>query len=43
MITGPTISDNYTFMPLEQTCNLATLTPAKSIPSTGGVAPAGRP
>lgn len=38
MITGPTVSDNYTFLPLELTCNLATLTPAKNIPSTGGAA-----
>jgi hypothetical protein len=43
MITGPTISDNYTFLPLEQTCNLATLTPAKNIPSTGGTAPPSHP
>jgi hypothetical protein len=43
MITGPTISDNYTFLPLEQTCNLATLTPAKNIPSTGGTAPPRHP
>jgi hypothetical protein len=34
-----TVSDSYAFMPLELTCNLATLTPAKNIPSTGGAAP----
>ena len=39
MITGPTVSDNYTFMPIESICNLALLTPAKSIPSTGGNSP----
>jgi hypothetical protein len=39
MITGPTVSDNYTFLPLEMTCNLALLTPARNIPSTGGTAP----
>lgn len=43
MITGPTVSDNYTFLPLELTCNLATLTPAKNIPSTGGAAPPRHP
>ena len=36
MITGQTVSDNYTFLPLESTCNLALLTPARNIPSTGG-------
>ena len=39
MITGPTVSDKYTFMPLESTCNLASLTPAAKIPSAGGAAP----
>jgi hypothetical protein len=39
MITGPTVSDNYTFLPLEMTCNLAPLTPARNIPSTGGTSP----
>jgi len=39
MITGSTVSDNYTFLPLESTCNLATLTPARNIPSTGGTTP----
>jgi hypothetical protein len=39
MITGPTVSDNYTFLPVESTCNLAPLTPARNIPSTGGTTP----
>jgi hypothetical protein len=39
MITGPTVSDKYTFMPVESTCTLAPLTPAKNIPSTGGTTP----
>ena len=43
MLIGPTISEKYTFMPLEMTCNLAGLTPAKSIPSTGGAAPPAHP
>ena len=43
MIVGETVSDSYTFMPLEQTCNLATLAPAKDIPSTGGTAPPTHP
>jgi hypothetical protein len=36
MITGQTVSDNYTFLPLEMTCNLAPLTPARNIPATQG-------
>jgi hypothetical protein len=39
MITGPTVSDKYTFMPVENTCNLAPLTPARNIPSTGASTP----
>jgi hypothetical protein len=39
MITGPTVSDSYTFLPLEMSCNLAPLTPARNIPSTGGTPP----
>jgi hypothetical protein len=39
MITGPTVSDKYTFLPIESTCNLAPLTPARNIPSTGGTSP----
>jgi len=39
MITGPTVSDKYTFLPVESTCNLAPLTPARNIPSTGGTSP----
>ena len=39
MITGPTVSDKYTFLPVESTCNLAPLTPARNIPSTSGTTP----
>jgi hypothetical protein len=39
MITGPTVSDKYTFLPVESTCNLAPLTPARNIPSTDGSTP----
>jgi hypothetical protein len=39
IITGPTVSDNYTFLPAENTCNLALLTPARNIPSTDGTTP----
>jgi hypothetical protein len=38
-VTGQDNNDNFTFAPLEQTCNLAVLSPAKAIPSSGGVAP----
>lgn len=38
MMIGQTVSDSYTFMPLERSCNLAALTPANSIPASGGVA-----
>ena len=37
-ITGQNANDDFTFAPLEQTCNLARLTPSKTIPS--GSAPA---
>ena len=39
IITGQTVSDNYTFLPAENTCNLALLTPARNIPSTDGTTP----
>jgi hypothetical protein len=39
IITGPTVSDNYTFLPAENTCSLALLTPARNIPSTDGTTP----
>ena len=37
-ITGQDNDDNFTFAPMEQTCNLAVLSPAKSIPASGGTA-----
>ncbi len=40
MITGQDDNDNFTFAPMERTCNLAVLTPAKEIPSAGGAAAA---
>ena len=36
IVTGQDDNDNFTFAPMERTCNLAVLTPAKEIPSTGG-------
>ena len=38
MLIGDTIGDSYSFLPLERACTLANLTPAKSIPTTGGTA-----
>jgi hypothetical protein len=38
VVTGQDNNDNFTFAPMEQTCNLAVLTPSKSIPSGGGTA-----
>jgi hypothetical protein len=38
IVTGQNDNDDFTFVPLEQTCNLAVLTPAKAIPSGGGTA-----
>jgi hypothetical protein len=38
MITGQDANDDFTFAPMERTCNLALLTPAKEIPSAGGAA-----
>jgi hypothetical protein len=43
MLVGQTVSDSYTFLPLERTCNLAALTPARDIPATGGAAPPTHP
>jgi hypothetical protein len=37
-ITGQDANDDFTFAPMERSCNLALLTPAKEIPSTGGAA-----
>ncbi|NYF89708.1 hypothetical protein RBB79_09140 [Tunturiibacter empetritectus] len=36
VVTGQNDNDDFTFAPLEQTCNLAVLTPSKTIPSSGG-------
>ena len=36
VVTGQDNNDNFTFAPMEQSCNLAVLTPAKAIPSVGG-------
>ena len=38
IVTGQNDNDDFTFAPLEQTCNLAVLTPSKTIPSGGGTA-----
>ena len=37
-IVGQNGDGDFTFAPFEQTCNLAVLTPAKTIPSSGGTA-----
>jgi hypothetical protein len=39
MINGPTVSDNYTFLPVEKGCNLGPLAAARNIPSTYGTTP----
>ena len=39
MIAGQTVSDTYTFLPMERTCNLAPLTPTRNIPSADGTMP----
>src|SRR5271170_4346598 len=36
-ITGQDNNDNFTFAPLEQTCNLGLLSPANAIPASGGL------
>ena len=38
IVTGQNDNGDFTFAPMEQTCNLAVLTPSKEIPSSGGVA-----
>ena len=45
VVTGQDNNDNFTFAPMERTCNLATLSPSKTIPSGGGtmIAAAGNP
>jgi hypothetical protein len=36
IVTGQNDNDDFTFAPLEQTCNLAVLSPSKTIPAAGG-------
>jgi len=36
IVTGQDDNGDFTFAPMERTCNLAVLTPAKDIPSAGG-------
>jgi hypothetical protein len=38
IVTGQNDDGDFTFAPMEQTCNLAVLTPSKEIPSSGGTA-----
>ena len=38
IVTGQDDNDNFTFAPMEQTCNLAALTASSSIPMSGGTA-----
>lgn len=38
IVIGQDDNDNFTFAPLEQTCNLAELAPSQTIPSGGGTA-----
>ncbi len=38
VVVGQDDNDNFTFSPLEQTCNLAMLAPSKTIPTSGGTA-----
>jgi hypothetical protein len=40
IVVGQDNNDNFTFAPLEQTCNLAVLAPSKTIPAGGGAAAA---
>ncbi len=40
MVVGQDDNDDFTFAPMEATCNLAALAPSASIPMTGGVAAA---
>jgi len=47
IVVGQDDNDDFTFAPMEQTCNLGVLAPSKTIPSSGGavasVAPPGTP
>ena len=38
IVTGQNDNGDFTFVPMETTCNLAVLTPSKDIPSSGGAA-----
>lgn len=38
IVTGQNDNGDFTFMPMETTCNLAMLTPSKEIPASGGMA-----
>jgi hypothetical protein len=38
IVTGQNDNGDFTFAPMEQTCNLAVLSPSKNIPSSGGTA-----
>jgi hypothetical protein len=38
VVTGQDQNDDFTFAPMEQTCNLAVLSPSKQIPMSGGIA-----
>jgi hypothetical protein len=40
IVTGQNDNGDFTFVPMETTCNLAVLTPSKEIPSSGGMAAA---
>jgi hypothetical protein len=40
IVTGQNDNGDFTFVPMETTCNLAVLTPSKDIPSSGGAAAA---
>jgi hypothetical protein len=39
MVVGQNDNGDFTFAPMEQTCNLAVLAPSKTIPAAGGAAP----
>ena len=38
MVVGQDDNDDFTFAPMEATCNLAVLAPSASIPMSGGTA-----
>jgi hypothetical protein len=42
IVTGQDENDDFAFAPMEQSCNLAVLSPSKQIPMTGGVAATAR-